>query len=133
METTVMMPLLPPPLVHQLRLRSFNRLFSMTGNPGNRGFGRYVRCRIAKVVGVLPIDVQVDAARPLPFACWAITDEHEKKVCLACRGSMCPRPCEASWKHRRRDFFFHQKMESCSLQNDRHTCLLSTSFLVWYF
>lgn len=43
-------PLLPPPLVHELRARSFARLFRMTGNPGNRGFGRYLRQRIHLVV-----------------------------------------------------------------------------------
>lgn len=42
--------LLPPPLVHELRGRSFARLFRMTGNPGNRGFGRYLRQRIHLVV-----------------------------------------------------------------------------------
>ena len=42
--------LLPPPLVHELRARSFARLFRMTGNPGNRGFGRYLRQRIHLVV-----------------------------------------------------------------------------------
>jgi hypothetical protein len=41
---------LPPPLIHALRARSFSRLFNMTGNPGNRGFGRYVRRRIRDVV-----------------------------------------------------------------------------------
>lgn len=43
-------PLLPPPLVHELRARSFARLFRMTGNPGNRGFGRYLRQRIHVMV-----------------------------------------------------------------------------------
>lgn len=42
--------LLPPPLVHDLRARSFPRLFRMTGNPGNRGFGRYLRQRITDMV-----------------------------------------------------------------------------------
>jgi len=42
--------LLPPPLIHELRARSFSRLFRMTGNPGNRGFGRYLRQRIHMVV-----------------------------------------------------------------------------------
>lgn len=42
--------LLPPPLVHELRARSFSRLFRMTGNPGNRGFGRFLRQRIHMVV-----------------------------------------------------------------------------------
>ena len=42
--------LLPPPLVHELRARSFSRLFRMVGNPGNRGFGRYLRQRIHLVV-----------------------------------------------------------------------------------
>jgi len=37
---------LPPPLVHELRSRSFPRLFRMTGSPGNRGFGRVLRQRI---------------------------------------------------------------------------------------
>lgn len=43
-------PLLPPPLVHELRARSFARLFRMTGNPGNRGFGRVLRQRIHLIV-----------------------------------------------------------------------------------
>ncbi len=43
-------PLLPPPLVHELRARSFARLFRMTGNPGNRGFGRVLRQRIHTIV-----------------------------------------------------------------------------------
>lgn len=43
-------PLLPPPLVHELRARSFSRLFQMTGNPGNRGFGRVLRQRIHTIV-----------------------------------------------------------------------------------
>lgn len=34
---------LPPPLVHELRSRSYTRLYGMTRNPGNRGFGLYVR------------------------------------------------------------------------------------------
>lgn len=38
--------LLPPPLIHELRARSFSRLFRITGNPGNRGFGRFLRQRI---------------------------------------------------------------------------------------
>jgi hypothetical protein len=42
--------LLPPPLVHELRSRSFPRLFRMTGSPGNRGFGRYLRQRIRMLV-----------------------------------------------------------------------------------
>lgn len=42
--------LLPPPLVHELRARSFPRLFRMTGSPGNRGFGRYLRQRIRMLV-----------------------------------------------------------------------------------
>jgi hypothetical protein len=42
--------LLPPPLVHELRARSYARLFRMTGNPGNRGFGRYLRQRIHLIV-----------------------------------------------------------------------------------
>lgn len=43
-------PLLPPPLVHELRARSFARLYRMTGNPGNRGFGRVLRQRIHLIV-----------------------------------------------------------------------------------
>lgn len=43
-------PLLPPPLIHVLRGRSFSRLFRMTGSPGNRGFGRVLRQRIRLVV-----------------------------------------------------------------------------------
>jgi hypothetical protein len=43
--------ILPPPLIHDLRARSSERLFRMTGSPGNRGFGRYVRKHIATVVG----------------------------------------------------------------------------------
>jgi hypothetical protein len=42
--------LLPPPLVHELRSRSFARLYRMTGNPGNRGFGRVLRQRIHTIV-----------------------------------------------------------------------------------
>jgi hypothetical protein len=42
--------ILPPALIHQLRALSYPRLFRMTGNPGNRGFGRYLRTRIAHVV-----------------------------------------------------------------------------------
>lgn len=42
--------ILPPPLIHQLRALSYPRLFRMTGNPGNRGFGRYLRTRIGHVV-----------------------------------------------------------------------------------
>ena len=42
--------LLPPPLIHDLRARSFPRLFRMTGNPGNRGFGRILRQRITDMV-----------------------------------------------------------------------------------
>jgi hypothetical protein len=42
--------LLPPSLIHQLRARSFPRLFRMTGNPGNRGFGRVLRKRIRDLV-----------------------------------------------------------------------------------
>lgn len=41
---------LPPPLVHELRSRSFPRLFRMTGNPGNRGFGRVLRQRIRMLI-----------------------------------------------------------------------------------
>ena len=43
-------PLLPPSLIHALRARSFPRLFRMTGNPGNRGFGRVLRRRIRDLV-----------------------------------------------------------------------------------
>lgn len=43
-------PLLPPPLVHELRARSFARLYRMAGNPGNRGFGRLLRQRIHFIV-----------------------------------------------------------------------------------
>jgi len=42
--------LLPPPLVHELRSRSFPRLFRMTGSPGNRGFGRVLRQRIRTLI-----------------------------------------------------------------------------------
>ena len=42
--------MLPPPLIHDLRSRSFQRLFHITKNPGNRGFGRYVRRQIAFMV-----------------------------------------------------------------------------------
>jgi hypothetical protein len=42
--------MLPPPLVHELRSRSFPRLFRMTGSPGNRGFGRVLRQRIRALV-----------------------------------------------------------------------------------
>ena len=42
--------LLPPSLIHALRVRSHLRLFRMTGNPGNRGFGRYLRQRIRDMV-----------------------------------------------------------------------------------
>ena len=41
---------LPPPLVHELRSRSFPRLFRMTGSPGNRGFGRVLRQRIRTLI-----------------------------------------------------------------------------------
>ena len=41
---------LPPPLVHELRSRSFPRLFRMTGSPGNRGFGRVLRQRIKTLI-----------------------------------------------------------------------------------
>lgn len=40
----------PPPLVHELRSRSFPRLFRMTGSPGNRGFGRVLRQRIRMLI-----------------------------------------------------------------------------------
>lgn len=49
-ETSIAGGLLPPPLIHDLRARAFARLFRMTGNPGNRGFGRYVRQRICRMV-----------------------------------------------------------------------------------
>jgi hypothetical protein len=59
--------LLPPPLVHELRARSFSRLFRMTGNPGNRGFGRYLRQRIHLVVrrGNVPW-----SRKPSPWPIW---------------------------------------------------------------
>ncbi len=41
---------MPPQIVHDLRARSSKRLFQMTGNPGNKGFGRYVRKHIASMV-----------------------------------------------------------------------------------
>lgn len=44
------MQYLPPPLVHELRSRSFPRLFRMTGSPGNRGFGRVLRQRIRALI-----------------------------------------------------------------------------------
>lgn len=50
--------LLPPPLVHELRARSFPRLFRMTGSPGNRGFGRYLRQRIRMLVEREPTAVE---------------------------------------------------------------------------
>ena len=40
----------PPPPVHELRAPPFPRLFRMTGSPGNRGFGRYLRQRIKTLV-----------------------------------------------------------------------------------
>ena len=46
----VTMQYLPPPLVHELRSRSFPRLFRMTGSPGNRGFGRVLRQRIRTLI-----------------------------------------------------------------------------------
>ena len=49
-ETPIAGGLLPPPLIHDLRVRASARLFRMTGNPGNRGFGRYVRQRISRMV-----------------------------------------------------------------------------------
>lgn len=45
----VMPPRFPPPLVHELRARSFARLYKMTGSPGNRGFGRVLRSRIQHI------------------------------------------------------------------------------------
>lgn len=42
-ETVSDMQRLPPPLIHELRSRSYPRLYRMTRNPGNRGFGLYVR------------------------------------------------------------------------------------------
>jgi hypothetical protein len=50
MLSMVATTLLPPPLVHELRSRSFARLYRMTGNPGNRGFGRVLRQRIHTIV-----------------------------------------------------------------------------------
>lgn len=50
MAAMITKPLLPPPLVHELRARSFARLYRMTGNPGNRGFGRFLRQRIQFIV-----------------------------------------------------------------------------------
>jgi hypothetical protein len=44
------MQYLPPALVHELRSRSFPRLFRMTGSPGNRGFGRVLRQRIRQLI-----------------------------------------------------------------------------------
>ncbi len=46
MVSMVTPPRFPPPLVHELRSRSFAHLYRMTGNPGNRGFGRLLRQRI---------------------------------------------------------------------------------------
>ncbi len=42
--------MLPPSLIHELRARSFPRLFRMAGNPGNRGFGGVLRRRIRHIV-----------------------------------------------------------------------------------
>jgi hypothetical protein len=42
--------MLPPSLIHELRTRSFPRLFRMAGNPGNRGFGGVLRRRIRHLV-----------------------------------------------------------------------------------
>jgi hypothetical protein len=47
---TITVQYLPPPLVHELRSRSFPRLFRMTGSPGNRGFGRVLRQRIRALI-----------------------------------------------------------------------------------
>ncbi len=57
-------PLLPPPLVHELRARSFARLYRMTGNPGNRGFGRVLRQRIQLIVRRerLPVEKAITVA-----------------------------------------------------------------------
>ncbi len=41
--------LLPPSLIHELRARSFPRLYRMAGNPGNRGFGGVLRKRIRHI------------------------------------------------------------------------------------
>lgn len=49
---------LPPPLVHELRSRSFPRLFRMTGTPGNRGFGRVLRQRIRTLVDREPTHIE---------------------------------------------------------------------------
>jgi hypothetical protein len=49
---------LPPPLVHELRSRSFPRLFRMTGSPGNRGFGRVLRQRIRSLIDREPTMVE---------------------------------------------------------------------------
>lgn len=50
--------LLPPPLIHELRSRSFPRLFRMTGTPGNRGFGRVLRQRIRTLVDREPTHIE---------------------------------------------------------------------------
>lgn len=49
-ETMSVSKMLPPPLIHDLRSRSAERLFRMRGSPGNRGFGRYVRKQITAMV-----------------------------------------------------------------------------------
>jgi hypothetical protein len=64
--------LLPPPLVHELRARSFSRLFRMTGNPGNRGFGRYLRQRIH--VMVRRERTLVEKAITVAYLCSYLTD-----------------------------------------------------------
>ncbi len=42
--------LLPPPLIHDLRARAFQRIDSIADNPGNRGLGGYLRRQIAAAV-----------------------------------------------------------------------------------
>lgn len=64
--------LLPPPLVHELRARSYSRLFRMTGNPGNRGFGRYLRQRIHTVVRRERL--LVEKAITVAYLCSYLTD-----------------------------------------------------------
>ena len=57
-NTMIAEQLLPPPLVHELRSRSFPRLFRMTGTPGNRGFGRVLRQRIRSMVDREPSSIE---------------------------------------------------------------------------
>ena len=64
--------LLPPPLVHELRARSYSRLFRMTGNPGNRGFGRYLRQRIHLIVRRERL--LVEKAITVAYLCSYLTD-----------------------------------------------------------